>query len=127
MLDRNFPELYDAQGLFQQCNQCTRALAAFRSCRVFTRHRGGSPCPAVGASLDDDQNIVRIVQLSEGIFIDDRRFDSLAKSLAAGKSRRSVLKGLLGLGGAAVVGGTLSGQETDAARRDLHLSRQRAV
>ena len=31
--------------------------------------------------------------------MDDRRFDSLARSLASGASRRSVLKGLLGLGG----------------------------
>ncbi len=36
--------------------------------------------------------------------MDDRQFDSLAKALAEGKSRRSVLKGLLGLGGAAVAG-----------------------
>jgi len=35
--------------------------------------------------------------------MDDRRFDSLAKTLATGKSRRSVVKGLLGLGGAAVL------------------------
>jgi hypothetical protein len=49
--------------------------------------------------------------------VDDRRFDSLAKSLSAGKSRRSVLKGLLGLGGTAVVSGTLVERETEAARR----------
>jgi hypothetical protein len=91
--------------------------AAFRSRRVITRRRGGLPCPAVRASLDDDPNIVRTVHLSEAILVDDRRFDSLAKSLAAGKSRRSVLKGLFGLGGAALIGGTLLEGETDAARR----------
>ena len=36
--------------------------------------------------------------------MDDRRFDSFAKALAEGKSRRTVLKGLLGLGGAALAG-----------------------
>jgi len=34
--------------------------------------------------------------------MDDRRFDALVKSLATGRSRRAVLKGLLGLGGAAL-------------------------
>jgi hypothetical protein len=49
--------------------------------------------------------------------MDDRRFDSLVRALAEGKSRRSVLKGFLGLGGAAAVGGTLLEGGTDAARR----------
>lgn len=49
--------------------------------------------------------------------MDDRRFDSLVKSFAGGASRRSVLKGLLGLGGAAVTGGALFGREASAARR----------
>lgn len=49
--------------------------------------------------------------------MDDRRFDSLAKSLAAGASRRSVLKGLLGFGGAALTSTVLVGGDTDAARR----------
>ncbi len=49
--------------------------------------------------------------------MDDRRFDSLVKALAEGKSRRSVLKGLLGLGGAVATGGTLVGRPAEAARR----------
>lgn len=49
--------------------------------------------------------------------MDDRRFDSLVKSLASGRSRRSVLKGLLGLGGAAVVGGAVLEGDSEAARR----------
>ena len=49
--------------------------------------------------------------------MDDRRFDSLVKSLAGGASRRAVLKGLLGLGGAAAVGGTLLEGPAEAARR----------
>ena len=36
--------------------------------------------------------------------MEDRTFDSLAKALAQGRSRRSLLKGMLGLGGAAAVG-----------------------
>ena len=35
--------------------------------------------------------------------MDNKRFDSLTKALASGQSRRSVIKGLLGLGGAAAV------------------------
>jgi hypothetical protein len=49
--------------------------------------------------------------------VDDRRFDSLVKSLATGSSRRAVLKGMLGLGGAALVGTTLSARDGSAARR----------
>jgi hypothetical protein len=49
--------------------------------------------------------------------VENRRFDSLARSLASGASRRSVLKGLLGLGGAAVAGGVLRDEAADAARR----------
>ena len=39
--------------------------------------------------------------------MDDRRFDALVKSVAAGGSRRAVLKGLLGLGGVALAGGAI--------------------
>ncbi|HET9660849.1 MAG TPA: hypothetical protein VFP05_11005 [Thermomicrobiales bacterium] len=50
--------------------------------------------------------------------MDDRRFDSLVKSLATGgTSRRALFKGLLGLGGAAAVGGTVLEGTADAARR----------
>ncbi len=49
--------------------------------------------------------------------MEDGRFDSLVKSLASGSTRRSVLKGLLGLGAAASAGGTLLGADTQAARR----------
>lgn len=49
--------------------------------------------------------------------MDDRRFDSLVKAAASGASRRSILKGVLGLGGAAVVGGAALDRDADAARR----------
>ncbi len=49
--------------------------------------------------------------------MDDRRFDALVKSVAAGGSRRAVLKGLLGLGGVALAGGALLDRDTEAARR----------
>lgn len=49
--------------------------------------------------------------------MDDRRFDSLTKAFAAGTSRRSLFKGLLGLGGAAAVGGTILEPSSEAARR----------
>jgi hypothetical protein len=48
--------------------------------------------------------------------MDDNRFDSIARQLGSGSSRRAVLKGLLGIGGVAAVGLTVHGQ-TDAARR----------
>ncbi|HET9661797.1 MAG TPA: twin-arginine translocation signal domain-containing protein, partial [Thermomicrobiales bacterium] len=48
--------------------------------------------------------------------MDDGRFDSLTRALASGASRRSVLKGLLGLGAAAVTGATLD-ETSEAARR----------
>lgn len=48
--------------------------------------------------------------------MDDRSFDALAKGLAQGRNRRSLLKGLLGFGGAAVAG-TLVVSDSDAARR----------
>lgn len=49
--------------------------------------------------------------------MEDRRFDALVKSLASGASRRSLLKGALGLGGAALGGGVLQERGADAARR----------
>ena len=49
--------------------------------------------------------------------MDDRKFDSLVKSLATGTSRRAVLKGILGLGGAALAGGALLDGDAHAARR----------
>lgn len=49
--------------------------------------------------------------------MDDRRFDSLVRSLAAGTSRRRMLKGMLGLGGAAIVGAPGASDHADAARR----------
>ncbi len=48
--------------------------------------------------------------------MDNKRFDSLTKALASGQSRRSVIKGLLGLGGAAAVS-TVVADGTDARRR----------
>ena len=49
--------------------------------------------------------------------MDDHRFDSLARSLAAGSSRRTVLKGMLGIGGAAVAGISMARDDVQAARR----------
>ena len=49
--------------------------------------------------------------------MDDHRFDSLVKAMATGTNRRSLFKGLLGLGGAAVVGSALRENQVDAARR----------
>ena len=51
--------------------------------------------------------------------MDDRQFDSLTKSLAVGRTRRQALKGLIGLGGAVVVGSITLGRHTEAARRSL--------
>lgn len=47
--------------------------------------------------------------------MDDRRFDSLARSLASCRSRRQVLRGVLGIGGGALA--TATGHSADAARR----------
>ena len=47
--------------------------------------------------------------------MDGSRFDRLTRQLATGQSRRSVLKGLLGLSGSALVGSTLT-DEADARR-----------
>ncbi len=47
--------------------------------------------------------------------MDDRRFDSLTRALAKGGSRRTLLKGLLGLGAATASAAVV--QDTEAARR----------
>lgn len=47
--------------------------------------------------------------------MDDRRFDTVVRNLASGTSRRTLLKGILGLGGVAAVGVEL--HQADAARR----------
>jgi hypothetical protein len=47
--------------------------------------------------------------------MDDRRFDNLARALSRGSSRRSILRGLLGLGGLAAGAAVIA--DTDAARR----------
>lgn len=49
--------------------------------------------------------------------MDDRRFDSLVKAWAQNTSRRSVLKGMLGLGGGVFAGGLLRSGDAGAARR----------
>jgi hypothetical protein len=47
--------------------------------------------------------------------MDDRKFDTITRTLASGTSRRRMLKGLLGLGGMAVAAAGL--QDASAARR----------
>lgn len=49
--------------------------------------------------------------------MDDRRFDAFVKSFALGTHRRALVKGLLGLGGAAATGGLLLERSAEAARR----------
>ncbi len=49
--------------------------------------------------------------------MDDRWFDALTKSIADGLDRRSLIKGLLGLGGAFSIGLTRIGTDAEAARR----------
>lgn len=49
--------------------------------------------------------------------MDDRRFDSLAKAFASGTSRRSMLKGILGLGGVVIAGSAALDRDVEAARR----------
>ncbi len=51
------------------------------------------------------------------MFVDDRRFDVLTKALADSSSRRSVIKGFLGLGGALTATTLLGRTRVDAARR----------
>ncbi len=48
--------------------------------------------------------------------MDHRRFDTLARGLAAGQNRRSLLKGILGFGGLATAA-TVAFDQVDAARR----------
>ena len=49
--------------------------------------------------------------------MDDRRFDALTKALAKSANRRGLLKGLFGLGGAAIAGEVLGPGDSEAARR----------
>src|SRR5690349_16906798 len=50
--------------------------------------------------------------------MDDKRFDSITKALASGVSRRSVFKGLFGLGGTALTGAVVIRDDAaEAARR----------
>lgn len=49
--------------------------------------------------------------------MDDRRFDAFVRALATGQNRRSMLKGLLGLGGVAAIGASQMAPDAEAARR----------
>jgi hypothetical protein len=49
--------------------------------------------------------------------MDDRRFDSITRSIGTSRTRRDALKGLLGIGAGTVAAGALLGQRTEAARR----------
>jgi len=53
----------------------------------------------------------------EGSDMEDRRFDRITRSMATSRTRRDVLKGLLGIGAGAVAAGVVLGQRTEAARR----------
>ena len=55
--------------------------------------------------------------------MDDNRFDSLTRLLASGVSRRSLLKGLLGIGGVTAAGSVLN-EDADAAQRPMRLPRR---
>ena len=62
--------------------------------------------------------------------MDDKRFDSITRLMASGSNRRSLIKGFLGLGGAAVTGRVVLDHDgVEAARRSYpnpetgHLSR----
>lgn len=55
--------------------------------------------------------------------MDGRRFDALVRSLAAGRSRRSMVKGFLGLGSMAIAGRAL---EVEAARRPMPTPKPRS-
>lgn len=68
--------------------------------------------PSVEQNLGEPR---RAFSIKESRFMDDRRFDSLVRSLASGANRRQVLKGLLGIGGVAVAGARVS--DAEAARR----------
>ena len=67
--------------------------------------------------LDNRPEIPDIDGLHWRQLMDGRQFDSLISSLARGTNRRTVLKRLFGLGGAAVVSGGLHASGADAARR----------
>lgn len=60
---------------------------------------------------------LRSIHPTEVQFMDDRRFDMLARSLASGMNRRTMLKGVLGLGTGAVVGSAAMAGDAEAARR----------
>jgi hypothetical protein len=47
--------------------------------------------------------------------MDERKFDTIARTLASGTSRRKMLKGMLGVGGMAIAAAGL--QDANAARR----------
>ncbi|HET9661027.1 MAG TPA: hypothetical protein VFP05_11905 [Thermomicrobiales bacterium] len=49
--------------------------------------------------------------------MEDRRFDALAKAVAAGTNRRALLKGVLGFAGLSLAGGPLLNDDAQAARR----------
>lgn len=95
MLDQSGSALYDGRGRKARNNKTYLALTGLSSNILAAQ---------------------RALQPDEGNHVDDRRFDSLIRSLGAGASRRSVFKGLLGLGGA-VAGGIMLDERGEAARR----------
>ncbi len=58
---------------------------------------------------------MRIVLVAQEDAMDHQRFDELTRALASGRNRRSVLRGMLGLGGA--LAGAAAVTSADAARR----------
>ena len=94
----------------------TSRSAWIRSCRGYRGH--GLPCGGQRVLIIAWGGQPRSVRCQPEVQqMDDRQFDALVRSLAAGRSRRQVLKGMLGLGGAAAATAAALPDQADAARR----------
>jgi len=76
-----------------------------------------SHCPAAILRPTGNRSYARNEPLIGGHIMDEKRFDTLVRTLATGTHRRHFLKGLLGLGGAVALTGTVLGDHANAARR----------
>ncbi len=75
-----------------------------------------APATSHTPAVQNTKAIPTFLSNDQGEFMDDRRFDSLVRTMASGASRRQVLKGLLGLGAGSVGAAVVAGG-ADAARR----------